>query len=235
MPFITQGKANIKYILIVFLVAAVSGGIIFIIWNNYQKEMVNLNNFTEIKNSGKNVENGVVCTAEAKICPDGSSVGRIGPNCEFAACPTDETTDWNLENAEYYTITYEETVKLENGHYFKEFPGLAEGLDVSIYKNKIALGDLNNDNEKDAAVILDVTEGGSGDFRELAIMLNENNEPAYFTSISLGDRTIINSIDIQLGIITLNMVVQGPNDGMCCPTLNKIFKYKLSENKLVEI
>lgn len=28
------------------------------------------------------------CTMEAKICPDGSSVGRSGPNCEFAACPT---------------------------------------------------------------------------------------------------------------------------------------------------
>ena len=27
------------------------------------------------------------CTEEAKICPDGSSVGRTGPNCEFAACP----------------------------------------------------------------------------------------------------------------------------------------------------
>lgn len=27
------------------------------------------------------------CTLEAKICPDGSSVGRTGPNCEFAVCP----------------------------------------------------------------------------------------------------------------------------------------------------
>ena len=28
-----------------------------------------------------------VCTQEAKVCPDGSSVGRTGPNCEFAPCP----------------------------------------------------------------------------------------------------------------------------------------------------
>ncbi len=26
------------------------------------------------------------CTTEAKICPDGSAVGRTGPNCEFASC-----------------------------------------------------------------------------------------------------------------------------------------------------
>lgn len=30
---------------------------------------------------------GKPCTKEAKVCPDGSSVGRGGPNCEFAACP----------------------------------------------------------------------------------------------------------------------------------------------------
>lgn len=30
---------------------------------------------------------GVACTTEAKLCPDGSAVGRTGPNCEFAACP----------------------------------------------------------------------------------------------------------------------------------------------------
>ncbi len=32
-------------------------------------------------------ESLVACTMDAKICPDGSSVGRVGPNCEFAACP----------------------------------------------------------------------------------------------------------------------------------------------------
>lgn len=29
----------------------------------------------------------VACTMEAKQCPDGTYVGRQGPNCEFAACP----------------------------------------------------------------------------------------------------------------------------------------------------
>jgi len=27
------------------------------------------------------------CPMDAKLCLDGSSVGRIGPNCEFAPCP----------------------------------------------------------------------------------------------------------------------------------------------------
>lgn len=36
----------------------------------------------EKKQSGQ-----IGCTMEARICPDGSAVGRSGPNCEFAACP----------------------------------------------------------------------------------------------------------------------------------------------------
>lgn len=32
-------------------------------------------------------DDGGVCTMEAKLCPDGSYVGRVGPNCAFAECP----------------------------------------------------------------------------------------------------------------------------------------------------
>ncbi len=35
---------------------------------------------------------GSACPQDAKVCPDGSSVGRVGPNCEFAPCPTMATT-----------------------------------------------------------------------------------------------------------------------------------------------
>lgn len=34
----------------------------------------------------------VFCTADVQLCPDGSYVGRSGPNCEFSACPIPEGT-----------------------------------------------------------------------------------------------------------------------------------------------
>lgn len=34
----------------------------------------------------------IACTAEAKVCDDGTSVGRSGPNCEFDACPVVSVT-----------------------------------------------------------------------------------------------------------------------------------------------
>jgi hypothetical protein len=38
------------------------------------------------------------CTMEAKLCPDGSAVGRVGPNCEFAPCPDVTTPNDKQEN-----------------------------------------------------------------------------------------------------------------------------------------
>lgn len=32
-------------------------------------------------------EEPVACTMDARVCPDGSSVGRVPPNCEFEECP----------------------------------------------------------------------------------------------------------------------------------------------------
>jgi len=55
--------------------------------------------------------NQTACTMEAKQCADGSYVGRTGPNCEFAPCPSvsaspsiviDETADWQTYKNEKY-------------------------------------------------------------------------------------------------------------------------------------
>lgn len=56
-------------------------------------------------------DGGVVCTQEAMQCPDGSYVGRTGPNCEFAACPImnvelDERD--NIDTSDWQTYRNEE-------------------------------------------------------------------------------------------------------------------------------
>ena len=33
------------------------------------------------------------CTMDAKLCPDGSYVGRTGPDCEFALCPSEASCE----------------------------------------------------------------------------------------------------------------------------------------------
>lgn len=57
---------------------------------------------------GTNQKPLAVCTLEARVCPDGSAVGRSGPACEFKACP--EVT---VEN-ETSTSTATSTVLVNN-------------------------------------------------------------------------------------------------------------------------
>ena len=42
--------------------------------------------FENIRRFGENIDQAA-CTMEARICSDGSTVGRSGPNCEFTPCP----------------------------------------------------------------------------------------------------------------------------------------------------
>ena len=42
----------------------------------------------------------VTCTMEAKLCPDGSYVGRTGPKCEFAACSETRTINLYYYNSD---------------------------------------------------------------------------------------------------------------------------------------
>ena len=44
------------------------------------------------KQKVKVIPEGRFCTMEAKQCPDGSYVGRTGPNCGFASCPRSSST-----------------------------------------------------------------------------------------------------------------------------------------------
>jgi putative hemolysin len=54
----------------------------------------------------------VACTMDAKICSDGTSVGRVGPNCEFEACPNENIiTEKHIctteeKNAQICTMDY---------------------------------------------------------------------------------------------------------------------------------
>lgn len=54
------------------------------------------------------------CTLEAKMCLDGSSVGREGPSCEFAACPDIPTIpDWETELDPVQQVSFQYPASLD--------------------------------------------------------------------------------------------------------------------------
>lgn len=135
----------------------------------------------------------------------------------------------SLRNATYYAPFYERTVTLVNGSY-------SEGSGATAYSVQMldvyALGDLNGDGKFDAAVILTENGGGSGVFESVVAVINLGGAPHQTGQVQLGDRVLVNSADISSGVIHLNMIVQGPNDPLCCPSQAEVQSFWLLGNNL---
>jgi hypothetical protein len=105
----------ILLILVVVIVLAAAGG--YSVLNQSKAPAV-----TTSPTPTTPVEEGVVCTQDAKECPDGSFVGREGPNCEFAACPGEnasssaDTSGWKTYSGpnKAYSISYPGDWKIYN-------------------------------------------------------------------------------------------------------------------------
>jgi hypothetical protein len=104
-----------------------------------------------------------------------------------------------------------------------------------LHPEVYAFGDLNGDGVDDAAVILIESSGGSGNFRYLAAVINEGGAPVNVATQFIGDREQMQSITIEDGEITVDMVAHGPDDPMCCPTQEVTKRYQLRADQLVEV
>jgi heat shock protein HslJ len=106
----------------------------------------------------------------------------------------------------------------------------------SAIELSISLGeDLAFDRARQrAAAILIASPGGSGTFYELALV-EADGAPRHVASATLGDRVLIESLSFDGDEIVVEMVTQGPEDPMCCPTQRVRVRYALQEGRLVEI
>lgn len=77
----------------------------------------------------KSSNDKVACTEEAKLCPDGSSVSRTGPKCEFTECPnkSDTYNKWKTYTDPDNTFTFQ---------YPPEFTSEEHPSGVTILKEK---------------------------------------------------------------------------------------------------
>ena len=62
------------------------------------------------------------CTLEAKICPDGSSVGRIPPSCDFAPCKTPTSSSQTISGGGKLSFPKYEIIIPSNWVYEIESP-----------------------------------------------------------------------------------------------------------------
>ncbi len=135
-----------------------------------------------------------------------------------------------LRNMNYKLPESGKTVPLKDGKYES---GQGSDYILAVLSEVIAFGDLNGDGLKDAAVILSENMGGSGSFESLVVVLNEKGQPVQGASASLGDRVQVKTITAEGDRLTLDMLVHGPNDPLCCPSQPHKQTYTLTSKGLL--
>jgi hypothetical protein len=136
----------------------------------------------------------------------------------------------SLQNMEFTMPVSQMKVKLSNGYY--EARSGNDYLEVRITSD-IAEGDLNGDGIADAALVIAENTGGTGRFASLVIVLNQNGNPVQTALYQIGDRVKINQITIKNERVTLDMVIHGPQDPLCCPSLPTTQTFRLSSAELL--
>jgi hypothetical protein len=84
------------------------------------------------------------------------------------------------------------------------------------------------------AVILVTQTGGSGTLYDLALLAPERNGWINRDLVLLGDRIDIDELVLRDNQLVVEMTTHGPQDPMCCPTLQVERRFAVQENRLAD-
>jgi heat shock protein HslJ len=103
-------------------------------------------------------------------------------------------------------------------------------IEVQMLPFPIAYGVI--DEQDAAAVVIAENGGGSGNFINLALIVDQDGAPVHLASAPLGDRVVVQELAIDNNQIALTMLTQGPDDPMCCPSQMVTQTYELQGETL---
>ena len=160
----------------------------------------------------------------ATPAPSGPLVAKLTAN---------DPTEDALKNGTY-DMSDLGALTLQNGAYEKRYGDGATMVNKVGFMNA-AIGDLDKDGKKDAAVILFANTGGSGTFIYMFAVSNNNKALYQVGRVMIGDRTQIKSLAIDGGKIVVQVVDFGPNDPKCCPSVQTTRTFQVQSGALNEI
>ncbi len=172
---------------------------------------------------GGNEHDMVAISDDAKSEVLGYRLPSEVPNLNIDQLMTEEVPDFAGDT--------DEKVKLSRG-IFRRGPELVV---LETRASSYAIGDFDNDGNQDIAATIDASGGGSGTFVYLVVFLNENGAPKYVTAKLLGDRVIVKKVSYANGVFKVDVITQGPDEPLCCPTLRQIVRFRLKNGSLVEV
>ena len=97
-----------------------------------------------------------------------------------------------------------------------------------------AIGDLDGDKRPDAAAMLVESSGGSGRFYYLFVFLGKGGKLVQIEQPEwLGDRSVIQRVTINRGVLAVRFITHKDEDPACCPTRQVENRYRVAGGKLV--
>ena len=138
-----------------------------------------------------------------------------------------------LKNLSYQGI-YAKPIRLKDGVYEGRpfVTGGASRPRVQLIEQLTVSGDMTGDGYDEAAVFLTESAGGSGNFTYLAIVSKSGSNYQNIATRNLGDRVQVRALRLAEGTLILDVIIAGPEDAMCCPSMKMRNTYRLVENKL---
>lgn len=169
----------------------------------------------------------VACTMEAKICPDGSAVGRSGPKCEFAPCPVQTSYRSAVYDIDGTSVTLVNGVSRVVGS-----AGASDVVDTRVFGNE-ATGDLDASGTSDVAFILTQTTGGTGVFYYVAAAVKKADGYYGTNAILLGDRIAPQATSMSGGVVTVSYADRGPTDSFAiAPSVMRSLRLSVVDGRL---
>jgi hypothetical protein len=155
--------------------------------------------------------------------------------CGPAAKPEPALTLAELKSADLQTeYVSGGVVRLTGGEYREPAAAGAAAQTVVTLAGPIAYAGLVSGQPAAAAIVATQT-GGSGTFLDLVVIGRRDGQATQIAGTHLGDRIKVEAIAFERGIVTLTMVVHGPDDPMCCPTQRSTRRYELRIDSLVPL
>ena len=111
-------------------------------------------------------------------------------------------------------------------------PGSTSNIVIRL-ADPLAIGNIGK--QTMAALVIVTDPGGSGIFFDLYLVREQDNRWSIVDRAHLGDRIRVNKIEIERGLVGLDLTVHGPRDSACCPTERSRVYYALQAERLVKV
>jgi hypothetical protein len=137
----------------------------------------------------------------------------------------------SLRNAAYPSgFAPDGVVRLHGGEFRDEIA--RRGMVRVVLTDHIATGTMP-DGTGAAAVVLRTTTGGNAAFHELTLMAEDERGLRWQATTPLGDRVVVDRIEMDRGDVVLTLLEHAKDDPMCCPSVRTRTRFAIRGTRLV--